>query len=360
MVDVEKNIAASGSAASRIRVSIVGASGYAGGEILRLLLDHPNVQSIQATSESHLGEFVYQQHPNLRKRTDLKFSSRNLLEACDVIFLALPHGESQKHIDHYASLAPKIIDLAADFRIRDAALYKKYYEEDHLSPAWLSRFVYGLPELHREEMRTASYISGVGCNATAANLSLLPLWKANLLDLEKPIISDIKVGSSEAGQSPNPGTHHPERSSVIRTFSAYGHRHTAEVVQELGLQNIHLTMTSVDLVRGALAATHAFIKPGVAEKDLWKAYRSLAAAEPFIRIVKDKRGIYRVPEPKILAGTNYADIGFELDPVSGRVVCMAAIDNLMKGASGSAVQAMNLMFGFDETTGLGFPGLHPI
>lgn len=345
---------------ARIRASIVGASGYAGGELLRLLLGHPNVEVIQATSESHLGEYVYQQHPNLRKRTNLKFSSREFLEPCDVLFLALPHGESQKFIDHYASLAQKIVDLAADFRIRDAAFYKKYYNEDHLAPAWLSRFVYGLPELHRQEMRTASYISGVGCNATAANLSLMPLWKANLIDLEKPVICDIKVGSSEAGQTPNPGTHHPERSSVIRTFSAYGHRHTAEVIQELGLKNVHLTMTSVDLVRGALAASHVFIRPGAAEKDLWKAYRGFTESEPFVRIVKDKRGIYRVPEPKILAGTNYADIGFELDPESGRVVCMAAIDNLMKGASGSAVQAMNIMFGFDETAGLDFPGLHPI
>ena len=137
------------------------------------------------------------------------------------------------------------------------------------------------------------------------------------------MIVDIKVGSSEGGQSPNPGSHHPERSGVVRTFSAYGHRHTAEVIQELGLSNVHLTMTSVDLVRGALAAAHAFVKPGVAVKDLWKAYRGYAEAEPFVRLVKDSRGIYRVPEPKILAGSNYADVGFDLDPESGRVVSMA-------------------------------------
>ena len=343
-----------------IKASIIGASGYGGGELLRLLLDHPEVEVFQATSESHLGEFVYQQHPNLRKRTTLKFTSRDVLEPCDVLFLALPHGESQKHIQKYAELAPKIVDLAADFRLRDPKLYKKYYEEDHSAPAWLSRFVYGLPELHRAEMKTASYISGVGCNATAANLALLAPLRAGLLDLEKPVIVDIKVGSSEAGQSPNPGSHHPERSSVIRTFSAYGHRHTAEVMQELGLETVHLTMTSVDLVRGALAAAHVFVKKGVAEKDLWRAYRAWAEAEPFVRVVKDKRGIYRVPEPKILAGSNYIDVGFELDPSSGRVVLMAAIDNLMKGASGSAVQSMNVMFGFAETAGLEFSGLHPI
>jgi N-acetyl-gamma-glutamyl-phosphate/LysW-gamma-L-alpha-aminoadipyl-6-phosphate reductase len=147
---------------------------------------------------------------------------------------------------------------------------------------------------------------------------------------------------------------------VIRTFSPFGHRHTAEVIQELDLKNVSLTMTSVDLVRGVLATAHATLQPGVATKDLWKAYRAIANENPFIRIVKEQRGIYRVPEPKVLAGSNYADLGFELDESSGHVVAMCAIDNLMKGASGSAVQSMNLMLGLAETTGLDFPGLHPI
>ena len=343
-----------------IKASIVGGSGYAGGEVLRLLLDHPEVEVGQATSESHLGEYVYQQHPNLRKRTLLKFSSRSMLEPCDVLFLALPHGQAQKEIEHYAGIAPKIVDLSADFRLKDMGLYKKYYEGEHAAPGWIGKFVYGLPELHRAEMQSASYVSGVGCNATATILALIPLVKNNLIDPAKPVIVDIKVGSSEGGQSPNPGSHHPERSSVVRTFSAYGHRHTAEVIQELGLSNVHLTMTSVDLVRGALAAAHVFVKPGVALKDLWKAYRGFAEAEPFVRLVKDSRGIYRVPEPKVLSGSNYADVGFDLDPESGRVVSMCAIDNLMKGAAGSAVQAMNLICGFAETAGLEFSGLHPI
>lgn len=343
-----------------MRVSIVGASGYAGGELLRLLLEHPHVEVAQATSESHIGEYVYQQHPNLRKRTQMKFTSRTQLEACDVLFLALPHGESQKHIDHYAALAPRLIDLAGDFRLRDAALYQKYYGEAHAAPQWLGKFVYGLPELHRAEMRAANYISGVGCNATASIFALLPLVKNDLLDRSRAVIVDIKVGSSEGGSSPNPGSHHPERSGVIRTFSAYGHRHTAEVIQELGLEDVHLTMTSVDLVRGALAAAHAFVKAGVSEKDLWRAYRAWVEEEPFVRLVKDKRGIYRVPEAKILAGSNYVDVGFDLDPASGRVVSMAAIDNLMKGAAGSAAQCMNVMCGWEETAGLTFGGLHPV
>ena len=341
-------------------VSIVGGSGYGGGEALRLLLDHPNVEVKQVTSRSHMGEFVYQVHPNLRKRTQLKFSDPSQLEPVDVLFLAQPHGEAQHHIDQYAKLATKIVDLAADFRLRDAAVYEKWYGEKHAAPEWLSKFVYGLPELHRAELAAANYVSGVGCNATASNLALLPLVKADLIEKEASIIIEIKVGSSEGGAEGNPASHHPERASVIRTFSPFGHRHTAEVIQEMGVTNVSLTMTSVDLVRGVLATAHAKVKTGVTTKDLWKAYRSAANENPFIRIVKEQRGIYRVPEPKILAGSNYADLGFDLDESNGHVVSMCAIDNLMKGAAGSAVQCMNLMMGWDETLGLEFAGLHPI
>jgi len=341
-------------------VSIVGGSGYGGGELLRLLLAHPCVDVKQVTSRSHLGEYVYQVHPNLRKRTQLKFSDPAILESVDILFLAQPHGQAQHHIEEYAKLAPKIIDLSADFRLRDAAFYEKWYGEKHASPDWLSKFVYGLPELHRLEIGTADYISGVGCNATASNLALLPLIKADLLDVSAPVYVEIKVGSSESGAEGNAGSHHAERANVIRTFSAFGHRHTAEVMQEMGLNNISLTMTAVDLVRGVLATAHARVKQDVATKDLWKAYRAAANENPFLRVVREQRGIYRVPEPKILAGTNYADLGFELDESTGHIVAMCAIDNLMKGASGSAVQCMNLMMGWEETMGLEFMGLHPI
>lgn len=341
-------------------VSIIGGSGYGGGELLRLLLGHPHVEVKQVTSRSHLGEYVYQVQPNLRKRTQLKFSDPAALEPVDVLFLAQPHGQAQHNIEQYAKLAPKIIDLAADFRLRDAAFYEKWYGEKHAAPEWLSKFVYGLPELHREEISKANYISGVGCNATASNLALLPLVKADLIDLSTPVIIEIKVGSSEGGAEGNAGSHHAERANVIRTFSAFGHRHTAEVIQEMGVKDVSLTMTAVDLVRGVLATAHGKGKQGVATKDLWKAYRAIANENPFVRVVKEQRGIYRVPEPKILSGSNYADLGFELDESNGHVVSMCAIDNLMKGASGSAVQCMNLMMGWDETVGLGFAGLHPI
>ena len=343
-----------------IKASIIGGSGYAGGELARILLAHPEVELAQVTSESHVGEYLYNVHPNLRGRSKLQFTTPDQIQACDVLFIALPHGEAQKRIESLAQLAPKIVDLSADFRLKDLAAYQKWYGEEHHAPGWVSKFVYGLPELHRAEMKSASYISGVGCNATATNLALLPLARANLLDLSKPIVVDIKVGSSEGGNSPSLASHHPERSGSVRTFSAVGHRHTGEVEQELGLTNVFLSITSIEMVRGVLATAHGFLKPGTAEKDLWRAYRGTYKDEPFVRIVKDKQGIYRYPEPKILSGSNYADVGFEIEESTGRIVSLCAIDNLMKGAAGSAAQAMNLMCGFDERTGLDFPGLHPI
>ena len=343
-----------------IKATIIGASGYTGGELLRLLIPHPEVEVVQATSRQKLGEYLYQTHPNLRKQTMLKFTDPAELLPTDVLFLALPHGQAQQNIAKYADAAEHIIDLSADFRLRDADFYQQWYGEDHAAPDWLDKFVYGLPELYRDELKSAKYVSGVGCNATATNLGLLPLVKAGLLDNSKPIIAELKVGSSEGGASVNSGSHHPERSNAVRTYAPYGHRHTAEVIQESGLADVTLTMTSVGLVRGALATVHGTVKDGVALKDLWQTYRAVASENPFIRIVKERRGVYRVPEPKILAGSNYADIGFDLNPETGHVISICAIDNLMKGASGSAVQSMNLMLGFDETLGLEFMGLHPI
>ena len=342
-----------------LNVSIIGGSGYGGGELLRLLLGHPQVQVQQVTSRAHLGEFVYQVHPNLRKRTTLKFCDPAQVEPADILFLALPHGQVQTQIDHYAELAPKIIDLSADFRLKDPALYEKWYGQPHAAPQWLDKFVYGLPEIHRAEIAGASYISGVGCNATASNLALLPLVQADLIEKGTPVFIEIKVGSSESGAAGNAGSLHAERANVIRTFSSFGHRHTAEVIQESGLSDVSLTMTAVDLVRGALATVHTKAKEGVATKDLWKAYRAASNDNPFIRVVKEQRGIYRVPEPKVVAGSNYADISFDMDDSNRHLVSICAIDNLMKGASGSAVQCMNIMMGWDETLGLEFSGLHP-
>ncbi|MFM7172161.1 MAG: N-acetyl-gamma-glutamyl-phosphate reductase [Caldilinea sp.] len=345
-------------------VSIVGASGYTGGELLRLLLDHPHVTLQQVTSERNAGNFVHFTHPNLRGRTRLQFVSASELLPCDLLFLCLPHGSAMQKIDQYAALAERIVDLSADFRLRLPEDYVRWYGKPHTHPAWLEKFVYGLPELYRADMRGARYISGVGCNATATNLAIYPLFAGGLADSERGVICEVKVGSSEGGNQSSDSTHHPERSGVMRSFAPTGHRHTAEILQVLGRTGVrpavHLSATAVDNVRGVLATAHVFVKPGVEEKDLFKAYRQTYRDEPFVRIVKERAGLYRYPEPKILSGSNYADVGFELDPTTGRVVAMAAIDNLMKGAAGSAVQAMNLLCGWEETAGLTFAGLHPV
>jgi N-acetyl-gamma-glutamyl-phosphate/LysW-gamma-L-alpha-aminoadipyl-6-phosphate reductase len=349
---------------TRLSAAIVGASGYTGGELLRLLLSHPRIDVRQVTSERLDGQFVHFTHPNLRRRTTLKYVRAEALQAVDLLFLCLPHGSAAGRIDRFAELANRIVDLSADFRLRRVDDYQTWYGAPHVNPAWLERFVYGLPELHRHEIRKATYVSGVGCNATATTLAIWPLATAALLDASRGIVCEVKVGSSEGGAASSDASHHPERAGAMRSFAPTGHRHTAEVLQALRLRGIdtqvHLSATAVDNVRGVLATAHVFLNPGVVERDVWKAYRDAYNPEPFVRLVKERAGLYRYPEPKILSGSNYADVGFELDPTSGRVVAMCAIDNLMKGASGTALQCANLMCGWDETTGLEFTGLHPI
>lgn len=348
----------------KTRVGIVGGTGYTGGELLRLLTFHPMVEVAWVTSRSQMGQPLHSNHPNLRGFTSLNFSSPDVVEECDVIFLCLPHGEASKQIDLWAGKAPKVIDLSADFRLKSPAAYEAAYGHAHPKPDWLTMFVYGLPELHRDELKSASYVSGVGCNATATNLALLPMVKAGLVDLSMPVIADIKVGSSEGGASASAASHHPERSGAVRTFAAAGHRHEAEVHQMAGLfdqkiDQLHMTVTSIEMVRGVLSTVHCFLKEPLQEKDLWKAYRAVANSEKFIRIVKSTTGIHRVPEPKILAGSNLADLGFALAADGRKATLLCALDNMMKGAAGSAVQCMNLMMGWDEDLALTFPGLHP-
>jgi len=340
-----------------MRVSIVGASGYGGGELLRLLLQHPQVEIHQCTSERFVGKPVTRLHPNLRKRTNLKFCSIRDLEGVDLLFTALPHTRCMQKFTEFSSLAARIVDLSADFRLKQAAAYRKWYGVDHCQPDKLADFVYGNVELHREEMKQAKYISGAGCNATATILPLWPLFKEGVVDTARPVIAEAKCGSSEGGNSASEASHHPERSGCVRSYRPTGHRHIAEMEQELGNQ-IYFSATSIEMVRGILVTAHLFVNDGITEKDIWKTYRQVYGQEPFIRIVKESQGIYRYPEPKILVGSNYCDIGFELD--GSRLVVVSAIDNLMKGAAGQAVHAMNVMCGFEETQGLEFAGLHPI
>jgi N-acetyl-gamma-glutamyl-phosphate/LysW-gamma-L-alpha-aminoadipyl-6-phosphate reductase len=346
----------------KIKVSVVGGSGYTGGELIRLLLFHPYIKLAQVTSESMVGKYLYKSHPNLRKATQLKFSSLTELEKCDVLFLCMPHGESMKSIEKYKSAADKIIDLSADFRIKDPNEYKKWYGHEHTTPGLLKEFVYGIPELHREEMRNTKYISSAGCNATVSILSMYPFFKEGLAELDRTVI-EVKVGTSEGGNKFSAGSHHPERSGSMRSYMPVQHRHSAEIIQELSIDekiSVHFSATSVDIVRGVLATIHLFTKKKLEDKDIWKLYRKYYGDEPFIRIIKEKEGIFRFPEPKLLTGSNYCDIGFAVDDDSNRVVLIGSIDNLMKGAAGQALQAFNIMTGVEETTGLEFPGFHPI
>ena len=344
-----------------LKVAIAGGSGYAGGELLRLLLFHPETEVVAATSQRYLGQPVFMAHPNLRGSTALKFCQVDDIAACDVLFVAFPHGEVAKRIEQFDAIADRVVDLSGDFRLHDPAEYKKWYGHDHPRPEWLPKFVYGLPEFHRAELSGARYASGVGCNATVVNLALWPLYREGIVE---HAITDIKVGSSEGGNRPTVASHHPERSHVVRTFAATTHRHVGELMQELTfngeMPKIHMTVTSVELVRGALATSHCFLREDLSERDVWRLYRGAYGQEPFVRIVKMRRGVYRYPEPKILAGSNYCDIGFAKEEGSNRLVVISGIDNLMKGAAGTAMQAMNVMCGFPETTGLEFPGLHPV
>ncbi len=340
-----------------IRATVVGGSGYSGGELLRLLLFHPEVAVAQVTSERLAGKFVHAAHPNLRGATRLQFVAIDELEPCDVLFLCLPHGSALGRIEALQALAPRIVDLSADFRLTDPALYETWYHRPHPRPDLLGRFAYGIPEVNREAIAGATHVAAAGCNATATILALRPFVARGLIE---QAVVEVKAGSSEGGNAASEASHHPERSGAVRSYKPTGHRHVAEMIQVLGEVPIHFSATSIEMVRGILATYHLFLSRDLDEKAVWKILREDYGEEPFVRIVKERSGIYRYPEPKILAGSNFCDLGFERDPHAARLVVVSAIDNLMKGAAGQAVQAFNLMHGLEETAGLGFPGLHPV
>ena len=341
-----------------IKASIVGGSGYAGGELLRLIINHPKAKIHQVTSKRFVGMPVTLNHPNLRSKTNLIYSRLEDLEKCDVLFVGLPNGKSMSLMNKLSKLAPKVIDLGADFRLREREVFESWYKVKHENVNLLKDFVYGLPELSREKIKKASLVACGGCEATAVILALYPLAKEKLLD-KNLVIADVKIGSSAAGNKAKSSSHHPERQGVLRSYKPTHHRHQAEILQETGV-TAEISATAVNLVRGILATIHVQLKKGVDEKQVWGAYRKIYQDEPFIRLVKQKQGLYRYPEPKLLWGTNYCDIGFEKSPDSNRLVVLSAIDNLVKGTAGNAVACMNLMTGLEETLGLEFSGLHPV
>jgi N-acetyl-gamma-glutamyl-phosphate/LysW-gamma-L-alpha-aminoadipyl-6-phosphate reductase len=289
---------------------------------------------------------------------DLRFSSPEALESVDVLFAATPHGVSMERVDAFREAAETVVDLSADFRLDTEAQYDEWYD-GHERPELLADAEYALPELNRENLAGADLIASGGCNATATIVGLLPLFEAGVLDGSERVVVDVKVGSSEGGAGGGEASSHPERSGVVRPYAPTGHRHEAEIQQFLGL-NVSFTVHAVEMTRGAAATCHVFPDERVSKGDLWGAYRGQYEDEPFVDLVAGGGGVYRYPEPKAVAGTNRAEVGFEVDPTNERVVVFSAIDNMMKGSAGQAVHAANVALGLEETAGLDVTGLHPV
>ncbi|RFU83417.1 N-acetyl-gamma-glutamyl-phosphate reductase [Streptomyces triticagri] len=341
-----------------IRAGVYGASGYIGGELLRLLLGHPDVEIVSAVSTTRARRRVDSVHPNLRGSTDLCFCAPEDIGDCDVIFTAVSPSVAMELVPQIAHRTRVLIDLSGGFRLRDRAEFTRYYGE-HNCPELLGEFVTGRPETHRKELTEADRISVPGCMANAATLALHPLAAEGLIRPEVTI--DGRVGSSGSGVTADIMNLHAERSGAMRVFKPQRHRHEAEVAQSTGL-TVRMSATGVEAVRGVQTLIRVSAADGARldDRELRRLYRDYYGGEPFVRIVAQKRGLYRLPEPKILIGSNYCDIGFSTDPEDGTAVLVAALDNLVKGGSGNAVQAMNIRFGLPETLGLGFPGLHPV
>ncbi|MEK6833955.1 MAG: N-acetyl-gamma-glutamyl-phosphate reductase, partial [Thermoproteota archaeon] len=281
-----------------------------------------------------------------------------------LVFTAVPHGTATEIVKALYDRGMKVIDLSADYRLHNPADYDKWYGWQHPHPELLAKSVFGVPEIHREEIKKAQLVSCPGCMAVTSILALYPLIKKDIIDTEH-IIVDSKIGSSGAGAGSVAGTHHAMRSGVIRPYKPTKHRHTGEIEQELSIvagKKIKISMSphAVDIVRGILCTNHTFLTKQVTEMDLWKIYREQYQDEKFIRLIRDKKGFYKFPDPKFVVGSNFCDVGFDIDEDNNRLVVLSASDNLMKGAAGSAIQNMNVMAGFDEMEGLHYSPLTPV
>ncbi|WP_457614450.1 N-acetyl-gamma-glutamyl-phosphate reductase [Methanopyrus sp.] len=339
-------------------VGIVGASGYTGGELLRLLALHPEVEVRYATSRRLEGEPVWKVHPNLRRDyPDLEFSDPDPVEIgeeCDVVFTAVPHTAAMELVPDLLEGGAVVIDLSADFRFDDAKVYEEWYGVEHAAPELNDEAVYGLPELHREEIRRADLIANPGCYPTGAILAAAPLVEEGLVDV---VIFDSKSGTSGAGAKPSEVTHHPECAEDLTPYNPTDHRHLPEIRQELGKLGsveVHFTPHLAPLVRGIETTAHGLGNVDIEPEELRRLYVEYYDSEPFVRVCE----VGEAPRLWAVRGTNYCDLGvFAVG--DGRVVVASTIDNLTKGASGQAVQNMNVRFGFEDTVGLEEPGYHP-
>ncbi|MEO8142446.1 MAG: N-acetyl-gamma-glutamyl-phosphate reductase [Sphingomicrobium sp.] len=334
-----------------IRVAILGASGYVGGELLRLIAAHPAMEVAVAFGSSTAGQQVAQVHPHLGlayPQMTLAHWSPDLLPDTDLIFAALPHGETQRLADDLLGPGIPIVDLGADFRLDDAADFEAWYGEPHRRPDLLASFIYGLPEFYRDQIRTSTRVAAPGCYPTAANLALKPLLDAGAID-PKGIIVDAASGVSGAGRSASAGTHFCAVDGSFRAYGLTAHRHTAEIEMVSGAEVLftpHLMATS----RGILATCYA---TAIGTPDPLAILREAYAGEPFVHVGD------ALPETKWATGSNAAFVSARFDERTGRVVALAAIDNLGKGAAGQMIQCANLMLGLDETSGLSNIGIYP-
>ncbi len=337
-----------------IKVAIVGASGYTGVELIRLLANHPDVEISCLTSRQNAGEQIAAVFPSLLDRVELICDGSEtevVIEKADVVFTALPHQAAMAVIPDLLAAGKKVIDLSADYRLRDAAVYETWYEK-HTSPELLGEAVYGLPELYREKVRAARLVANPGCYPTSVALGLAPLLKSGLIEAATLIV-DSKSGTSGAGRSAKVGSLFCE---VNEGFQAYGvakHRHTPEIEQtlsELAGQPVMINFTPhlLPISRGILSTCYASLNGPRSTDELLAIYREAYAAEPFVRVHPSGS----LPNVAFVRASNFCDLGLVSDPRTGRVIVVSAIDNLVKGAAGQAVQNMNLMLGFEETAGL--------
>lgn len=338
-----------------IRVAIIGASGYTGGELARLLCNHPEADLTVATSRQYEGIALSEVYPHLRGLTDIVCSNReidDILDHVDLVFCAVPHKTAMAIVPQCLAGGKMVVDLSADFRLRDVAAYQAWYQE-HSSPELLTRAVYGLPELYREQIRAAQLVANPGCYPTSIILGLAPLLRAGLID-PASIIADAKSGTSGAGRGASTATLFCEVTDGFRPYKVGGkHRHIPEIEQELSLLSgsdlkISFTPHLLPVSRGILSTIYANLRESVTEEALSAVYREHYAAEPFIRLLPGEK----LPATQYVRGSNYCDIAVTIDHRTNRTVITTAIDNIVKGASGQAVQNMNLMCGIPETSGL--------
>lgn len=346
-----------------IKIGIVGASGYSGSELLRFLVNHPGgLQVALCTSETYAGQCIDSVLPNLRGFLSSKFEALNLdslKEKVDVVVLAVPHKVAMSFVPQILAQGLRVVDFSADYRLEDAETYEAWYHVEHTSTSLMSKSVYGLPERYRDCIRTAQLVANPGCYPTSAILAAMPFVKQGVVELDS-IIVDSKSGISGAGPKPSENTHYANRES---NFVAYGigiHRHTPEIEQELSAvasEPVRVTFTPhlVPMTRGILSTVYMRLKKEMSTEDALDMYTAFYEDEPFVRVLPV--GTY--PQTKAVLGTNYCDVGLEVDTRTRRIVAMAAIDNLGKGAAGAVVQNLNLMFGFKETDGLKAPGMMP-